>query len=301
MKILVFILCWLFSLTSFAQTYLGLGSIKSEFLGTEFDRYYESDTHTIKQIKFGYNNKDWVNIFGDVGLGENNEINDFALGLVLADKLIRIEQGEISGRILQEDTDIELGTFESDYTRIDITGASHDGMGGIAGFGIQKYSVPYLFEYNDDGDTIYLQDDDLQITSIGLGVHYDPIYAFLTTGYDLERGSGLTYKNDWYLSSSALALSIAKVETSDAPELAAYGQSNKSKIMFGNQGTYELGWMIGKRTPDFSIAVNVGYHIKANVFMGGDLGKTDADPGSILFKAPITIIHGPAAALSVLF
>lgn len=282
-----------------AQSYVGVGMVSSQFHAPEFDRYYESDSNSLKQIKFGYNNKKYIELFGNVGLDTDNEVQDWAIGLLLEDTIIKMEAGKISGRILEEDTDALLGTFDSEYKRIDVLSAETDGMGFALGVGYQEYNVPHLFKYGGDSGTLYLQDDDVSIQSLGFGVHYDPVANFVRKGYDLMYGS-LSFKNDWYLSSSTLALSVAQITTSDAPELVAQGQGNQSKWMVGNQGTYELGWMIGKYTPDYSFAVNAGYLIKANIFFG-DSGVGDPKQGEFVFDAPITIIHGPVVAVSATF
>lgn len=284
--------------TSIAQSYVGVGSFKSEFAGSEFDRKYESDENEIRQINFGYNNKEAVEIFGGVNLDENDEVRDFALGIALKDKVIRIEQGKISGLIVDDDGPI-IGTFDNEYKRFDILGRSVDGQGFQLGLGVQEYAVPHLFEFNDGSEFQgpMLQDDALSFTTVGFGAYYDSIYNYLMHG-------NTGFHNDWYFSTSTLAISIAYVENSDSPDLVARDMNGQSWLMWGNSGTYELGWVWGYKSHFLSVAANIGYHIRANTFFNLDPSEAFAmepDEGDILLDTAQTILHGPVAALSVSF
>lgn len=284
-----------------AKSYVGVGVIDAKFHAIEFDRYYESDSNQLKQVKFGYSDKSKLEVFGDLGINTDNEIQDFALGLLLKNTLIQVENVRLSGKILQENTDVELGEYDNNYRRIDIINVP-DSQGFAFGVAYQEYAVPKLFEYNKGGEidylnTIYLQDDAVEVKSLGLGIHYDPVRNFALRGYDFERGY-LTFKNDWYLSSVTI-FSIGKITTSDAPEMLAYEQDNKSKILPGFQGNYELGWMIGQFNDDFSYIVNIGYHLRSSMFLNDP--EREASPGEISFEAPLTIIHGPTMGVSVSF
>lgn len=283
------------------KSYIGVGVIDAKFHAIEHDRYYESDSNQLKQVKFGYTDKSKFEIFGDLGVSTDNEVQDYALGVLLDDWLVQVENVRLSGRILQEDTDIELGTFDNDYKRIDIL-KKPDMLGFAFGIAYQEYAVPKLFEYNKGGEidylnTIYLQDDAVEVKSIGLGVHYDPIRNFALRGFDFERGY-LTFKNDWYVSSVTI-FSLGKITTSDAPDMQAYKQDNKSKTLPGIQGNYELGWMIGQFNDDFSYILNIGYHLRSSMFFNDPERK--AEPGGINFEAPLTIIHGPTVGFTASF
>lgn len=280
-----------------ANSFIGIGQFQSEFFGSEFDRSYESDVNTIRQLSFGYRDRELAELFGDVRLDEDNKVRDFALGLAIKEKLIRIERGKISGQIVDEDGPI-LGTFNNEYRRIDIIDRDVDSDGFMFGMGVQQYSAPHLFEYND-GSTQgpMLQDDQLSVTSIGIGVYYDPIYNYM-----MSDKQGFT--SDWYFSTSTLAISLAYAKASDAEQLKARGVDKSSWFMWGNSGTYELGWFWGHKAPMFSAAFNIGYHIRANTFFNlnpAEFFADEADPNDIALSGHQTILHGPAAALNISF
>lgn len=67
--------------------------IIDDIFGQYFDRSYQSDVNEIRQINFGYNNKDMLEIFGGVNVDENDVVRDFALGFALKDKIILLECG----------------------------------------------------------------------------------------------------------------------------------------------------------------------------------------------------------------
>lgn len=280
-----------------AKSYVGVGVIDAKFLAIEFDRYYESDSNQLKQVKFGYSDKGKVEFFGDLGINTDNEVQDFALGLLLDGTLVQVEKVKLSGRILDENTDAQLGSYDNDYFRIDIL-KKPDYAGFALGVAYQEYAVPKLYKYNDAGTTLYLQDDATDVQSIGFGVHYDPVRNFALNGFDFERGI-ISFKNDWYISSSTI-FSVGKVTTSDAPELTQFNQNGKSNVFPGMQGNYELGWMIGQFGSGFSYVVNVGYHLRASFFMDKP-GEFDAKEGEILFDPPYTIIHGPTIGFAASF
>lgn len=74
--------------------------------------------------------------------------------------------------------------------------------------------------------------------------------------------------------------------------------------MWGNSGTYELGWFWGHKAPMFSAAFNIGYHIRANTFFNinpAEFFADEADPNDIALSGHQTILHGPAAALNISF
>ena len=280
-----------------AKSYVGMGSFQSEYAGSEFDRSYESDVNDIRQINFGYNNKDMLEIFGGVNVDENDEVRDFALGFALKDKIIRLERGKISGTIVDEDGPV-IGTFDNDYQRLDILNQNPDGEGFQMGLGIQQYAVPHLFELNDGSiQGEMLQDDALAVTSVGLGIYYDPIYQYLMSD---QTG----FKSDWYFSTSTLAISLAYMENSDSPDLVSRGMNDQSWLMWGNSGTYEFGWLWGYQTPFISVVANLGYHLRANNFLNlnpTEFFATEADEGDINLSMEQTILHGLVAAVSVSF
>jgi len=279
------------------KSYIGVGVIDAKFHAIEHDRYYESDSNELKQVKFGYSDKGKIELFGDLGVNTDNEVQEFALGLLLDGTLIQVEKVKLSGRILDENTDAELGVYDNDYQRIDIL-RKPDSQGFAFGVAYQEYAVPKLYKYNDAGTTRYLQDDATEVQSIGFGAHYDPIRNFALSGFDFERGT-MSFKNDWYLSSATI-FSIGKVSISDAPELQQYGQDSQSEIFPGMQGNYELGWMIGQFGSGFSYVLNVGYHLRASFFLDKP-GEFDAKEGEILFDPPYTIIHGPTVGFTASF
>ncbi|MAA70858.1 MAG: hypothetical protein CL679_03905 [Bermanella sp.] len=280
-----------------ANAYIGIGSFQSEFAGSEFDRKYESDVNDIRQLNFGYNNKEYLEVFGGVNVDENDEVRDFALGFALKDKIIRLESGKISGVIVDDDGPV-LGSFDNDYKRLDILNNSMDAEGFLLGVGIQQYAVPHLFEFNDGSISgPMLQDDQLAITSVGLGIYYDPIYNYL-----MSNETGL--KSDWYFATSALAISLAYAENSDSDDLVARDMNGQSWILWGNSGTYELGWLWGYKTPHLSAVFNVGYHLRANTFFNlnpAEFFADEADEGDINLSSHQTIMHGLAMAVSVSF
>ncbi len=224
--------------SAMSNSYIGIGTFQSEFMGSEFDRKYVSDVNDIRQINFGYNNKGLVEIFGDVNIDGDSQIQDFVLGLALEDTIIRLERGKISGTIIDEDGPV-LGSFDNDYQRLDILSSSSMFQGFHTGVGIQRYAVPHLFELNDGSiQGQMLQDDALAFTSVGFGIYYDPIYDLLMS--DL---SGM--HNDWYFAVSTLAISLAYVSNSDSPDLVSKGMNDQNWLMWGNSGTYELWLVVG--------------------------------------------------------
>ncbi|WP_283787159.1 hypothetical protein QNI23_011050 [Bermanella sp. WJH001] len=297
MKTIICAAMLLLTQLSWGNAYIGIGSFQSEFAGSEFDRKYESDVNDIRQINFGYNNKEYLEIFGGVNIDENDEVRDFALGLVLEDKIVRVESGKISGTIVDDDGPI-IGSFDNDYKRLDIFQNTPDNLGFFMGVGIQQYAVPHLFEFNDGSiQGPMLQDDQLAFTSIGLGIYYEPIYNYLMSD---ETG----FKSDWYFATSALAISLAYAENSDAPDLVARDMNGQSWLMWGNSGTYELGWLWGYKNHFVSAVFNVGYHIRANTFFNlnpVEFFADEADEGDINLSSHQTIMHGLVAAVSVSF
>lgn len=282
---------------SWGSAYIGVGSFQSEFAGSEYDRKYKSDVNDIRQINFGYNNKEYLEVFGGVNIDENDEVRDFALGVALKDTIIRLESGKISGTIVDEDGPV-LGAFDNDYKRLDIFSNEADYEGLLWGLGIQQYAVPHLFEFNDGRiQGKMLQDDQLSFTSVGLGIYYEPIYNYLMSD---EMG----LKSDWYFATSALAVSLAYAENSDAPDLVARDVNGQSWLLWGNSGTYELGWLWGYKTTHVAAVFNVGYHIRANTFFNlnpVEFFADEADEGDINLSSHQTIMHGLVAAVSVSF
>ena len=281
-----------------ANSFIGIGQFQSEFFGSEYDRSYESDVNTIRQLSFGYKDRNLAELFGDVRLDEDNKIRDFALGFALKEKLIRIERGKISGKIVDDEGPV-IGTFNNEYRRIDIIDREGDSDGFMFGVGLQQYSAPHLFEYNDGSKYLgqMLQDDKLSITSIGIGFYYDPIYNYMMSN---KQG----FISDWYFSTSTLAISLAYAKASNAEELKARGVDGRDWFLWGNSGTYELGWFWGHKAPMFSATFNIGYHIRANTFMNinpAELFADEADPNDIALSGHQTILHGPAAALNISF
>ncbi len=296
-KITLGLVLALSSASIMAKSFIGMGSFQSEFAGSEYDRSYESDVNEIRQINFGYNDKELLEVFGGVNVDEDNEIRDFALGFVLEDTIIRLERGKISGTIVDEEGPI-LGTFDNDYFRLDVLDQNIGVEKMQLGVGVQKYAVPHLFEYNDGSiQGEMLQDDALSFTSVGLGIYYDPIYQYLMSDH-------IGFKSDWYFSTSALAISLAYVKNSDSEDLVSRNMNGQSWLMWGNSGTYELGWLWGYQTPFISVAANVGYHIRANTFMNLnplEMFAFEADEGDINLSMAQTFLHGIVAAVSVSF
>ncbi len=280
-----------------ADSYLGIGSFKSEFLGTEYDRSYESDLNTIRQLKFGYSDKHYMELFGGVNLDTDNKISDYALGLALEDKLIRIESGSISGQIVHEDGPT-IGSFDNTFLRIDLLNKEIGADDFLWGYSFQKYGVPHLFQYNDGSTTgIHIQDDDFTITAIGIGIFYDPIHNFLIAG----KNGG---HSDWYFATSTVGISLALAQSSDAPELAALGVDNKKWLLWGNSGTYELGWLFGYKNADISVVANIGYHIRANTWLNANLAEMfeiDPPPEDINIIISQLWLHGIVSGLTVSF
>lgn len=142
-----------------------------------------------------------------------------------------------------------------------------------------------------------LQDDALSMTSVGLGIYYDPIYNFL-----MSSQTGL--KSDWYFSTSALAISLVYAENSDADDLVARDVNGRNWVLWGNSGTYEMGWLWGYKTSHVAAVFNVGYHIRANTFFNlnpVEFFADEADEGDINLSSHQTIMHGLVAAVSVSF
>ena len=80
--------------------------------------------------------------------------------------------------------------------------------------------------------------------------------------------------------------------------------NDQSWLMWGNSGTYELGWLWGYQTPFVSVVANIGYHLRANTFMNlnpVEFFATEADEGDIHLGMEQTILHGLVAAVSVSF
>jgi hypothetical protein len=281
-----------------AGSYLGIGTFQSEFYGSEFDRTYESDVNSIRQFKFGYNDKKYLDFFGGVNVDEDDKIRDFTLGFALQNKLIHLERGKISGDIIS-DENVKIGEFDNQYLRIDILERNADRQGFQLGLGMQRYQVPHLFEYNDGSiQGPMLQDDAMQITSIGLGVFYDPIYNYLISD------TLANHHYDWYFSTSTLALSISYVETSEADDLKTYGVEDNAWLMWGNTGTYELGFFYAINRPSFKLAANIGYHIRANTMFNinpTDLFADKAPKNDIGLDSAQTIMHGITAGLTATF
>jgi hypothetical protein len=279
------------------NSYIGIGSFQSEFLGDEYDRTYKSDVNEIRQINFGYDDKKYVEFFGGVNIDQDNEVRDYMLGFALKDKLIRLERGKISGTIVDEDGPV-IGSFDNEFQRIDVLQTTAGSQGMLFGLGFQSYAVPHLFEYNDGSIAgRHIQDDKLSLKSVGIGIYYDPIYNYLMSA---QTGK----KSDWYFSTSALAISLAYAKSSDATELSELGVDGQSWLLWGNSGTYELGWMWGYNTPFVSVVGNIGYHIRANTFFNLnplEMLETEADSGDILLSGHQTILHGLVAAVSVSF
>lgn len=296
-KILLGLIFVLATTSAMAKSYIGLGTFQSEFLGSEFDRRYESDVNSIRQVNFGYNDKNLVELFGGVNIDDNNEIIDFAFGFALQDKIIRLERGKISGTIIDDDGPV-LGAFDNEYFRIDILSENIGPQGFQLGLGLQKYAAPHLFEFNDGSISgPMLQDDALSMTMVGVGIFYDPIYQYLMSD---EAG----FKNDWYFATSTLGISLTYAESSDAPDLVARGVNGKSWLMWGNSGTYEFGWFWGYQAPLVSVVANVGYHLRANTLLNLnplELFADDADDGDINLSTSQTILHGVVAAVSMSF
>jgi len=281
-----------------ANTYLGFGSFQSEFYGSEFDREYESDVNNIRQFKFGYNDRKYIDIFGGVNLDEDDQVRDFTLGFALKDKLIHLERGKISGNIIS-DTDQKIGEFDNSYFSLNVLdrNATHDGF--MFGMGVQRYQVPHLFEYGDGSiQGPMLQDTALEVTSIGLGIFYDPIYNFL------HREHMPASHFDWYFATSTLALNLSYVQTSDAPDMVAYGVDGKGFLMWGNTGTYELGVFYAMQHAGVRLAANLGYHLRANNMLNvnpAELFRSDAPEGDIYLDSAQTILMGLTAGVTINF
>lgn len=294
------ILGMLFALTTtsvMAKSFIGLGLFQSEFLGSEYDRSYKSNVNNIRQVNFGYNDKDLLEIFGGVNIDDDNEVVDFALGFALKDKIIRLERGKISGTIIDEDGPV-LGTFDNEYQRIDVLETSINYEGFQWGLGVQRYATPHLFKFNDGSiGGANLQDDALSYNFVGLGLFYDPIYQYLMSDQ-------IGFKSDWYFATSGLAVSVAYAKSSDAPALMARGMNGKSWLLWGSSNTYELGWLWGYQTPLVSVVANVGYHLRANTLFNLnplELFAYEADEGDISLSSSQSFLHGVTAAVSVSF
>lgn len=286
------------SIPALADTYLGVGSFQSEFYGSEFDREYESDVNNIRQLKFGYNDRKYIDMFGGVNVDEDNQIRDFALGFALKDKLIHLERGEISGNIIS-DTNQKIGEFDNDYFALNVLDRNADNDGFMWGMGVQHYQVPHLFELGDGSiQGPMLQDTAMEVTSVGLGIFYDPIYNYL------HREIVPASHFDWYFATSALALNLSYVQTSDSPDMVANGVDGTSFVMWGNTGTYELGVFYAMQHAGVRLAANLGYHIRANNMLNvnpAELFRTDAPEGDIYLDVAQTILMGFTGGVTVTF
>lgn len=282
---------------AYAGKYIGVGTFQSEFWGSEYDREYQSKTSDIRQLTFGYNNKDIASFFGDIRFDEDRKVREFALGFALKDKMVRVEKGSIKGEIVSNRGQF-ISDFDSTYRRIDILDGRPDGDGFQMGIGLQKYAVPHLFNYNDGSYTgRYLQDQSLSFTMVGLGFYYDAVYNYL-----MKDQYG--FHSDWYFSTSTLAISLAYAEASDSPDLQQYDVGNQSWVLWGNSGTYELGWLWGYQSKYAKTVFNIGYHLRANTFLNIDPSKLfadKADRNDILLDSHQTILHGLTAAVTAYF
>ncbi|HKJ87767.1 MAG TPA: hypothetical protein VKA48_04590 [Gammaproteobacteria bacterium] len=283
-----------------AGGYLGVGAWDSRFYGSEYDRDYKSDTNRIRSLRFGWQNRDLAGLFGDVSFDEQDEVRDWALGLVMNNYLVHVEQGRISGDIVTDNGSgkgAKIGEFDNRYLGVNVLRRTTvDGYFSI-GLGYQKFAMPILFKYgtSSSGDYKYIQDDAVQFQHFGFGIYGDPIRNYLLSD---TRGG----RNTWYFATN-LVVGVARAVTSDAPEMAAHGVDGEEFYLYGASGSYELGWFFGARGENWGLAANVGYHVRAVTMVDYSRFADYSDPekGEILPPEAQLILHGPRAEIRVVF
>ncbi|MFA9460568.1 hypothetical protein [Thiohalorhabdus methylotrophus] len=297
-KVLAGVAVLLASDSALAGGYLGVGAWDSQFLGEEHDRKYESDTNRIKSLRFGWQSRDLAGIFGDVNFDDRNRVRDLAVGLVFDDYTVHVERGEVSGDIVSTNGSggTKIGEFESPYLGINLVSKVSTDGAFYLGVGYQQFAMPILFEYGTGGDfNDHIQDDNVKFQHLGLGVYYDPIRDYLMS----DRTDDV---NTWYFSTNGV-WGISKAVTSDAPEMQQHGVDGQEYYLFGQSGSYELGWFFGSRGEHWGITANIGYHLRAITMVDFSRFPDFPEPeeGEILPPEAQFILHGPRAGIRAVF
>jgi hypothetical protein len=281
--------------TAGASGYVGVGGWDSQFYGFDHDRIYEPDTNRIRSLRFSWDSQDLAGLFGDVQFDGQNRVHNLALGLVLDDYLIHLEQGKISGDIKTESGG-QVGEFDNDYLGVNVISRETNDGGFGFGYGYQKFAMPIRFEIGRRGEyNDHIQDDAVDFQHLGFGVYRNPIRNYLL-GERKKRG------NTWYFATN-LVVGLSKAVTSDAPEMVQNNVDREEFYLFGNSGSYELGWFIGTGGKQWGVAANIGYHIRAVTLI--DWGQFPDFPepgeGEILPPSSQLILHGPRAEIRLVF
>lgn len=267
----------------YAEGYVGIGTFNSELKvdSDALDTDFETDSVSVRQIKFSYANKKEAqllsNMIGGINIDDHNEIKHLEIGFNLSEYIIYIESGVLSGRLASNSNKIDSADFDNAYKRIDIR-TKAQAHGFRLGYAFHQFQLPHVFTYGERyessvGGTLhsnlsnqYVFDDSLEITSIGWSGHYDPVYQLMVeSNLGFDTGPYIAFDN---------GLGIGVMTSGDNEEMKAKGFDDRNWYVLSLTGNYELGWFVKVKEAGLVFAAKAAYRFSHVMLMNLNLDET---------------------------
>lgn len=291
---------------AYSQSYAMMGVRNVSFSASEFDRKYVVEDSVYKIAEFGSDVSSDFDIMGMIESDDKDNSNLF-LRIGIKDWYMGLEQGKIKGRIVQ-DSGTDFGEFESTYKMFSVSKSLEkpgtkidDSIFSPAaiklGVSLTQYATPYLFGVGDGYGSVVpaVQDDDLQLTALGVYFEYDPVTYKTLALFNAGAGS----ITDWFfLTRSTYSLYQAKTSDAFNQALQTTGKWNG----FGLSGHYELGVFMAKSTGFIAYTLQASYFLRAHMYNMLDPGMlSDPGAGEVEAPSPIHILSGLTLKASIVW